>query len=44
MSFAAYRALSDLFPSVQGIFDGLMQQQLGYDRGDWSTDITTPAE
>ena len=41
VSFAAYRALSDLFPSVPDIFDGLMQQ-LGYDRGDLSTDVTTP--
>ena len=26
VSFAAYRALNDLFPSVPDIFDGLMQQ------------------
>jgi len=42
VSFAAYRALSDLFPSVPDIFDGLMQQ-LGFDPADLSTDVTTPA-
>jgi hypothetical protein len=42
VSFAAYRALNDLFPAVPTIFDGLMQQ-LGYDRADLSTDVTTPA-
>ena len=41
VSFAAYRALNDLFPSVPEIFDGLMQQ-LGFDAADASADITTP--
>jgi hypothetical protein len=40
VSFAAYRALIDLFPSEQATFDGLMQQ-LSLDRADLSTDATT---
>ncbi len=42
LSFAAYRALTDLFPSEQTLFDGLMQT-LGFDPADLSTDATTPA-
>ncbi|WP_145386178.1 DUF6851 domain-containing protein [Stieleria neptunia] len=42
MSYAAYRVLSDLFPEADQIFDGLMAE-LGYDRDDDSTDVTTPA-
>lgn len=41
VSFAAYRALTDLFPSERSLFDGLMQQ-LGYDPSNVSTDVTTP--
>jgi hypothetical protein len=40
VSVAAYRALVDLFPSEQPIFDDLMQQ-LGLDPADQSTDTTT---
>ncbi len=40
VSFAAYRALVDLFPSERAAFDGLMQQ-LGYDPANQSTDATT---
>jgi hypothetical protein len=40
VSVAAYRALVDLFPSEQTIFDDLMQQ-LGLDPADQSTDATT---
>ncbi len=42
VSFAAYRAAVDLFPSEKPIFDGLMAQ-LGYNPADKSTDIATPA-
>ena len=42
VSFAAYRALNDLFPSVPEVFAGVMQQ-LGFDGADASVDITTPA-
>ena len=41
VSFAAYRALSDLFPSEQLTFDELMQR-LGDDPSNTSTDATTP--
>ena len=41
VSFAAYRVLNDLFPSVPEVFDGVMQQ-LGFDAADASADITTP--
>jgi hypothetical protein len=41
VSVAAYRALVDLFPSEQPIFDHLMQQ-LGLDPADQSTDTTAP--
>jgi hypothetical protein len=40
VSVAAYRALVDLFPSEQPIFDDLMQQ-LGFDPADQSTNTTT---
>lgn len=40
VSYAAYRALSDLFPSVQPLFDRLMTD-LGYTASDASTDATT---
>jgi hypothetical protein len=39
VSFAAYRALVDLFPSEQALFDGLMQQ-LGLNPANQSTDAT----
>jgi hypothetical protein len=43
ISFAAYRALIDLFPADKGtVFDPLMIQ-LGYDPADISTDITKPS-
>lgn len=42
MSFAAYRALVDLFPTEQARFNTVMTQ-LGYDPTDTSTDLTTPA-
>jgi len=41
VSFAAYRALADLFPSERALFDGFMQQ-LGYDPAIASTDVSTP--
>jgi hypothetical protein len=40
ISYAAYRALSDLYPTVQPIFDAVMQQ-LDFDTRDASTDVTT---
>lgn len=40
VSFAAYRALVDLFPSETPIFAELLGR-LGYDAGDVSTDVTT---
>ena len=43
ISFAAYRAVVDLMPhSNAAIFDGLMAK-FGYDPGDTSTDIASPA-
>ena len=43
ISYAAYRALSDLFPSdTESVFKPLMWQ-LGYDPNDHSTDIETPS-
>ena len=43
ISFAAYRALVDLFPSQKSVlFDPLMTS-LGYNASDGSTDITTPS-
>ena len=44
VSFAAYRALVDLFPAPKekAIFDALMTQ-LGYDSANASTDAATPA-
>lgn len=41
ISYAAYRALLDLFPSRASDFSGFMTA-LGYDPGDTSTDPTTP--
>jgi hypothetical protein len=43
VSFAAYRAAVDLFPGDKAsVFDPLMAS-LGYDPGDLSTDVSTPA-
>ncbi|NEO99960.1 MAG: phosphatase PAP2 family protein [Symploca sp. SIO2E9] len=42
MSFAAYRVLSELFPSEVGIFDDLMAQ-LGFDPSNTTDDTTTAA-
>lgn len=42
MSFAAYRALVDLFPTEVAKFNAAMTQ-LGYDPTDTSTDISTPS-
>jgi hypothetical protein len=42
MSFAAYRALADLFPTEVAKFNVVMTQ-LGYDPTDTSTDPSTPA-
>jgi hypothetical protein len=42
MSFAAYRALVDLFPTEQAKFQTVMTQ-LGYDPTDTSTDTSTPS-
>lgn len=43
ISFAAYRAVVDLMPhSKAAIFDGLMAK-FGYDPGDTSTDLASPA-
>ena len=42
VSYAAHRALSDLFPSQQEPFDELMAE-LGLDPHDKSTDVTAPA-
>ncbi len=42
VSYAAYRALMDLFPSDSAVFTSLMQS-LGFDPGNTSTDITTQA-
>jgi hypothetical protein len=42
VSFAAYRALVDLFPSERATFDALMQQ-LGFDPSNASTATTTAA-
>ncbi len=41
VSFAAYRALVDLFPAEKILFDNLMSQ-LGYAAADLSTDPATP--
>jgi hypothetical protein len=41
VSFAAYRALVDLFPTERASFDAVMQQ-LGLDPNDLSMDVTTP--
>jgi hypothetical protein len=42
VSFAAYRALSDLFPSRQALLDSTLES-LGYDKTDQGLDPTTPA-
>jgi hypothetical protein len=42
VSFAAYRALMDLFPSQPGLFNTTMGN-LGYDKNDLGLDLTTPA-
>jgi hypothetical protein len=42
MSFAAYRILTDLFPTQVAIFDELMNE-LGYDPSNTTIDVTTPA-
>ena len=42
VSFAAYRALADLFPTERAVFDSLMSQ-LGYDITNSSLDSATPA-
>lgn len=42
MSFAAYRVLSELFPTQLDIFNQLMAE-LGYDPTNTTTDTTTPA-
>src|SRR5262245_40048203 len=42
ISFAAYRALTDLFPTQQTIFDELMKS-LGYDLVNTTTNASTPA-
>jgi hypothetical protein len=47
ISYAAYRALIDLFPpdrypTLQATFDGVMTSE-GYDAADQSTDVATPA-
>lgn len=42
VSFAAYRALVDLFPAEEAIF-GATMSSLGYDAQDYSTDVTTPS-
>src|SRR2546422_7997534 len=42
VSFAAYRALVDLFPTQTPAFNDVMAS-LGYDPANGSTDVTTPA-
>ncbi|NEP73092.1 MAG: vanadium-dependent haloperoxidase [Okeania sp. SIO2G4] len=42
MSFAAYRVLSELFPTETELFNELMAE-LGYDPNNTTTDTTTPA-
>jgi hypothetical protein len=42
ISYAAYRVLLDLFPTVSQLFTNLMTQ-LGYDSGDVGINSTTPA-
>jgi hypothetical protein len=41
ISFAAYRALVDLFPTQTALFDGLMNS-LGYNPSDTTTNTSTP--
>jgi hypothetical protein len=42
VSYAAYRALADLFPAQLAAFDALLRA-LGYDPANASTDVTIPA-
>lgn len=42
VSFAAYRALVDLFPTEQASFDAIMANH-GYDPANLDTDVNTPA-
>jgi hypothetical protein len=42
-SYAAYRALLDLFPSQKASFDNLMMNGLGYDPADTSTKGSSPS-
>lgn len=42
ISYAAYRALVDLFPSRTEVFEATMRA-LGYDPANATTDVTTPA-
>jgi hypothetical protein len=42
ISFAAYRALVDLFPTQKELFDSVMRE-LGYDPTDTTTNISTPS-
>ncbi|AFZ42799.1 Hemolysin-type calcium-binding region [Halothece sp. PCC 7418] len=42
MSFAAYRILTDLFPSEVALFDNLMAE-LGFDPDNRTTNLSTPA-
>jgi hypothetical protein len=42
ISFAAYRALVDLFPSEKQFFDGLMTSS-GYDPNDTTNNVATPS-
>jgi hypothetical protein len=42
ISYAAYRALVDLFPTRAGLFTDVLQG-LGYDPANASTDVSTPA-
>ncbi len=41
ISYAAYRALMDLFPTERATFDAIMAQR-GFDPADQSTDVRTP--
>ncbi|HET8646139.1 MAG TPA: haloperoxidase, partial [Vicinamibacteria bacterium] len=41
VSYAAYRALVDLFPTQKTLFDGVMAE-MGFDPSDTSTDPATP--
>src|SRR4051794_41171511 len=43
ISFAAFRALTDLFPQDESTVFGPLMQRLGYNPSDRSTDPTTPS-